>query len=74
MHFQPGHKEYIALHGIPNLDAFTLCFWVKTADKSPQGTPVRYRVKYERENKHFVAIGVTLQSNDVLVNIGKTYG
>ena len=38
--------EYVHIWGMPNLTAFTVCFWMKTND-SNSGTPFSYAVPGE---------------------------
>ena len=71
VHFAKGHKEYIILDRVPSLEEFSLCLWMKTTDTAHVRSIVRYRVKYERDNQYFTAMGMTLHDNKILVNVGR---
>ena len=43
---------------LPNLVAFTICFWMKTSDNTSAGTPIWYRVRYETKGKYITAIAL----------------
>ena len=42
---------------LPNLVAFTICFWMKTSDNTSAGTPIWYRVR-ETNGKYILAIAL----------------
>ena len=43
---------------LPDLDAFTICFWMKTSDNTSAGTPIWYRVRHETKGNYIPAIAL----------------
>ena len=45
--FVENPKGHVNITDLPDLVAFTICFWMKTSDNTSAGTPIWYRVRYE---------------------------
>ena len=58
LNFVENHNGYVNIPDLPDLDAFTICFWMKTSDNTSAGTPIWYRVRYETKGKYITAIAL----------------
>ncbi|XP_048584250.1 uncharacterized protein LOC5517652 isoform X2 [Nematostella vectensis] len=58
MNFAANHTGYVSIPGLPSMQAFTICLWVKTTDTLYAGTPFLYRVRYERTGQYVSAIAL----------------
>ncbi|CAH3185718.1 unnamed protein product, partial [Porites evermanni] len=56
--FVENHNGYVNITDLPDLVAFTICFWMKTSDNTSAGTPIWYRVRYETNGKYVPAIAL----------------
>ena len=56
--FPYGHFDQVRVPNMPDLPAFTVCFWMKSNDSSGAGTPFWYRVHSKRFNREMVSIGL----------------
>ena len=56
--FVENHNGHVNLTDLPDLIAFTICFWMKTSDNTSAGTPIWYRVRYETNGKYITAIAL----------------
>ena len=56
LNFSENHRGYVNVTDMPDLSAFTLCFWMKSSDHTSAGTPIWYRVRYENKGKYVTAI------------------
>ncbi|XP_070563038.1 LOW QUALITY PROTEIN: sushi, von Willebrand factor type A, EGF and pentraxin domain-containing protein 1-like [Ptychodera flava] len=45
-----GTVDFVEMYGMPNLTAFTIAFWMKTADRQNYGTVLSYAVKDHSDN------------------------
>ena len=70
LEFAENHTAYVHITDLPDLTEFTICFWMKTSDKTSAGTPIWYRVRYENNGKIITAIGL-LDYRGFYVYIGK---
>ena len=53
------HNGYVNITtDLPDLVAFTICFWMKTSDNTSAGTPIWYRVRHETKGKYIPAIAL----------------
>ena len=71
LEFAENHTAYVNITDLPDLTEFTVCFWMKTSDKTSAGTPIWYRVRYENNGKYITAIGL-LDYRGFYVFVGKT--
>ena len=71
LNFSANHSGYVNITDMPDLSAFTLCFWMKSSDHSSAGTPFWYRVRYENREKYVTAIAL-LDYRGFYVYIGET--
>ena len=39
-----GISDYVIKHGMPSLNAVTVCLWMKSSDKENDGAPLSYAV------------------------------
>ena len=58
LNFVENHNGYVNIPDLPDLDAFTICFWMKTSDNTSAGTPIWYRVRHEANGKYIPAIAL----------------
>ena len=70
LNFSGNHRSYVNITDIPDLFAFTLCFWMKSSDRTSAGTPIWYRVRYENKGKYVTAIAL-IDYRGFYVYIGK---
>ena len=56
--FVENHNGHVNITDLPDLVAFTICFWMKTSDNTSAGTPIWYRVRYETKGKYITAIAL----------------
>ena len=56
--FVENHNGHVNITDLPDLVAFTICFWMKTSDSTSAGTPIWYRVRYETKGKYITAIAL----------------
>lgn len=71
LNFTGNHTGYVKITDMPDLLAFTICFWVKSSDNTSAGTPIWYRVRYENRGKYVTAIAL-LDYRGFYVYIGET--
>jgi len=69
--FPVNHTGYVNITDLPDLVAFTVCFWMKTSDKTSAGTPLWYRVRYENKGKYIIAIAL-IDYQGFYVYVGET--
>ena len=55
--FAENHNGHVNITDLPELFAFTICFWMKTSDNTSAGTPLWYRVR-ETSGKYITAIAL----------------
>ena len=58
LNFVENHNGYVNITDLPDLVAFTICFWMKTSDNTSAGTPIWYRVRHETNGKYITAIAL----------------
>ena len=58
LNFVENHNGYVNIPDLPDLDAFTICFWMKTSDNTSAGTPIWYRVRYNTNGTYVPAIAL----------------
>ena len=58
LNFVENHNGYVNITDLPDLVAFTICFWMKTSDNTSAGTPIWYRVRHESNGKYITAIAL----------------
>ncbi|XP_078372311.1 uncharacterized protein LOC144655983 isoform X2 [Oculina patagonica] len=71
LNFPGNHRGYVNITDMPDLSAFTLCFWMKSSDRTSAGTPIWYRVRYENPGRYVTAIAL-LDYRGFYVYIGET--
>ena len=72
LNFSANHRGYVNITDMPDLSAFTLCFWMRSSDHTSAGTPFWYRVRYENKEKYVTAIAL-LDYRGFYVHIGETH-
>lgn len=58
LNFTANHSGYVNITDLPDLVAFTVCFWMKSSDDTSAGTPFWYRVRYEKKGRYVTAIAL----------------
>ena len=59
LNFVENHNGYVNITtDLPDLVAFTICFWMITSDNTGAGTPIWYRFQYETKGKYIPAIAL----------------
>ena len=71
LNFSQNHSGYVNITDMPDLSAFTLCFWMKSSDHTSAGTPFWYRVRYENKEKYVTAIAL-MDYRGFYVHIGES--
>ena len=56
--FVENHNGHVNIADLPDLVAFTICFWMNTSDNTSAGTPISYRVRHETKGKYIPAIAL----------------
>ena len=71
LEFPANHISHVNMTDLPDLSEFTICFWMKTSDKTSPGTPFWYRVRYGNKKECITAIGL-IDYQGFYVYIGDT--
>jgi len=71
LEFPVNHTGFVNITDLPDLVAFTVCFWMKTSDKTSAGTPLWYRVRYENKGEYIIAIAL-IDYQGFYINVGET--
>ena len=71
LEFPANHSSYVNMTDLPDLSEFTICFWMKTSDKTSPGTPLWYRVRYVNKKDYITAIAL-IDYQGFYVYIGDT--
>ena len=58
LNFVENHNGYVNIPDLPDLGAFTICFWMKTSDNTSAGTPIWYRVPSDTNGTYAPAIAL----------------
>ena len=56
--FVENHNGYVNITDLPDLVAFTICFWMNSSDNTSAGTPIWYRVRHETKGTYIPAIAL----------------
>ena len=71
LEFPTNYSSYVNMTDLPDLSEFTICFWMKTPDKTSPGTPLWYRVRYVNKKEYITAIAL-IDYQGFYVYIGDT--